>query len=151
MSSLRRAPVYVWRLLIEGELKVVEQDLARLPQWVQWWINFIVFVPTACMFGMLFNRLTRIHALVTFVLFVLGGVSVMLIYNSMGMVRLLGLGHVVFWTPAVIFLLNRVRATKPPQPFAAFAWITILTLGAALVFDYLDVIRWLFGERTSMV
>ncbi len=128
-----------------------EEASALLPLWVQYWINFIVAVPvlSVVVFGL--GKTTRLDALVTFILTALAFASTLLLYRWFGMVRLLGLGHVIFWTPLVIYLMRRLRTNPPPKVFAVVMTILLLTIIAALIFDYYDVLRWLLGERASIV
>lgn len=128
-----------------------EQDAAMLPQWVQWWINFIVLVPAVSVVILMFNGKTRKAAIVIFLLIGAGMLSVLVLYMQFGMVRLLGLGHVIFWTPAAVYIWHRLRSDPPAALYRAVLWVLLATLFAALVFDYWDVARWLFGEREPIV
>ena len=128
-----------------------EQAAALLPTWVQYWINFIVLVPVLSIIALLFHKETRKSALIIFLLIGAGMMTVLFLYMQLGMVRLLGLGHVIFWTPAAIYLWRQLQNTPPPSPYRQIMWILMLTIVAALVFDYADVVRWLLGERASVV
>lgn len=128
-----------------------EQAAELLPIWVQYWINFIVLVPAVSVVIFLFSGHTRKDALIVFLLVGAGMASVLGLYMQFGMVRLLGLGHVIFWTAAAVYLWRRLRTNPPPKFFAAVMWVLMLTLIAALVFDYADVVRWVLGERASLV
>lgn len=129
----------------------LEQDIALLPQWVQIWINIIVLVPAISVVVLLFDRNTRKAAIVIFLLVGAGMLSVVALHAQLGMVRLLGLGHVIFWTPAAIYVWRKLASGSLRQPFRVVLWVLFLTLCAALVFDYLDVIRWILGERAPIV
>ncbi len=128
-----------------------EEASALLPVWVQYWMNFIVAVPIVSVIVFLFSKVTRFDALVTFLLTALAFGATILLYNQFGMVRLLGLGHVIFWTPLAIYLLQRLRSNPPPRFLAAVMTLMLITLVAALAFDYYDVLRWLLGERASII
>ncbi len=128
-----------------------EEASALLPVWVQYWINFIVAVPILSVIVLLFNKATRRDVPVIFVLTALAFGSTVFLFEQYGMVRLLGLGHVLFWTPLVIYLWWRLRRDPPAPFFATVMWILLATITAALVFDYYDVLRWLLGERASIV
>lgn len=128
-----------------------EQAAALLPLWVQYWINFIVLVPAISVVIFLFNSQTRRDALIVFLLVGAGMAGTLLLYMQFGMVRLLGLGHVIFWTAAAVYLWRRLRTNPPPKLFKVVMWVLLATLVAALVFDYLDVIRWILGERASII
>ena len=129
----------------------INDHVALLPQWGQIWINIIVFVPSVCLIILMFNKASRKTAVVALGLFIAGIVGVITLHAIFGMVRLIGLGHVIFWTPAVALLLKKVMGETLPVFVTMLLWIAIVVLGAALVFDYLDVVRWLLGERASIV
>ena len=72
-------------------------------------------------------------------------------HSQMGMVRLLGIAHVILWTPFVIYLWKRLRTNPPAKIYTIVLWVLMLTFSAALVFDCYDVFRWLIGERAPIV
>lgn len=72
-----------------------------------------------------------------------------------GLTRLLGLAHLIPWVPLMAYLLARLagnvagpRVTPADSP-ALFAYaLTLLAMvGACLLFDVVDVVRWFRGER----
>lgn len=104
-----------------------QADVARQPQWVQIWLNvmMIVLLGMAAVFS--FVRVEARWVLVGF---------------------LLGLGHVIFWTPVLVYLLHR-RPQWHVKETLSGKWIvlavTVLTI--SLAFDYGDVFRWVLGDR----
>lgn len=128
-----------------------EEAVTLLPTWVQYWMNVFPIVMLGCMLVLVFAKPTRRDALIVFVPVVLSVVIIFAMYGQMGMVRLLGLGHVVLWTPVVIYLYRRWSSEKLPSLQSKAVVVLGLTMVAVLVFDYLDVIRWLLGERGSVV
>ena len=72
-------------------------------------------------------------------------------HAQMGMVCLLGIVHVVLWTPMVWILWRRLKSDPPAKIYsAAIVLLMVISIGA-LVFDYYDVLRWVFGERGPIV
>lgn len=69
------------------------------------------------------------------------------LYQTYGYQRILGLAHVVFWTPLLIYLWRR----RPQWNFATLSerWLALLfaTNLLSLIIDYADVARYLMGER----
>jgi hypothetical protein len=63
--------------------------------------------------------------------------------------RLLGLSHVLWWTP-LLWLLWRTRSDWP-KAGPARAWLLALfaTNATSLVIDYVDVVRYLLGDRAT--
>jgi hypothetical protein len=83
------------------------------------------------------------------------GLMLFIAYRYSGLVRLLGIGHLIPWIPLLFYgelrlLTNwvgsRIIFTESP---ALFLWavILVLSLTVCLIFDAYDVIRWYKGER----
>lgn len=128
-----------------------EEALAQLPQWVQHWMNFIALVLAVSTIAFLIFKTTRwlgaYMVVSTIALFLI----MTWLYNQMGMVRLLGIVHIVFWTPLIVYLWRRLRSNPPQKYVAMLMWLLLATLTVALVFDYYDVLRWVMGERASII
>lgn len=75
----------------------------------------------------------------------------MWLYDQVGYVRLLGIVHVVIWTPLAIYLWQRLKNAEIVVPFRQIIWVFLATMVVSLAFDYADVVRYLLGERGSMV
>ncbi len=61
--------------------------------------------------------------------------------------RLLGLSHVLWWTPLFVWLLPQLMRQRPAGVFGL--WLIALSASnlISLAIDYVDVIRYLLGER----
>ncbi len=75
------------------------------------------------------------------------------LYTLNGYNRLLGLFHVVCWTPLLIYLWkNRPRENRDASGAAALypRWLRTLFITdlASLAVDYIDVLRYLLGHRS---
>ena len=77
--------------------------------------------------------------------------AMMWLYDQVGYVRLLGIVHVVIWTPLAIYLWQRLKNAEIVVPFRQIIWVFLATMVVSLAFDYADVVRYLLGERGSMV
>jgi hypothetical protein len=119
-------------------------DVANQPQWVQIWLNILA---GTLALSLPFS-LVRVEARWTLLGFVLGAAAVLSLYAQFGYSRLLGLGHVVFWTPLLAYLLARRRHWRVNETWAG-KWIvaTVCVLTISLAFDYVDVARWIAGDR----
>ena len=73
------------------------------------------------------------------------------VYEQMGYVRLLGIVHVILWTPLFVYLFLRAKNGEMPLLCRLVIWMFVATLAVSLVFDYTDVARYLLGERDSMI
>lgn len=81
----------------------------------------------------------------------MGAMLVMLmIFKNCGFVRLMGLGHIIFWTPFLFFSLWRISSGQLPNDLKA--WLTLVSVfnGTSLVLDFWDLTRYLKGERAEM-
>ncbi len=76
-----------------------------------------------------------------------------MIADSLGFVRLLGLGHVLLWTPLMAYLVTRVRAATAQGPYLFYFYLkaVLVTDCLSLVIDYTDVTRYLLGERAPYI
>ncbi len=128
-------------------MEIVEafsEDLTAAPQWVQIWVNFMGVVLLA---SILFVR-TRVEARWTLVALALTFPFMMWLYSRFGYQRILGLAHVIFWTPLVIYFWRR-RAHWRVRETLGGKWVLLAfsTMCVSLVMDYADVVRYLLGER----
>lgn len=116
---------------------IMEQAL-----WLQGWVGWLVAMNLASIFF-----LKRIEARFVLGAFLLAAGSMSLLYEWYGFQRILGLAHVVFWTPLLAYLWVR----RPHWNLAALSgkWLALLfvTNLASLIIDYIDVARYLMGER----
>lgn len=119
-------------------------DIAAGPQWVSIWMNFLG--PIALLTPILF--LFRKNLIPAAILIFLALPSTLLLYSYFGYERVLGLGHIAFWTPAIVYLF-KIRPTWRVRETWLGKWIVfaILVMLVSLAFDYVDLARWLLGER----
>jgi len=61
--------------------------------------------------------------------------------------RLLSLSHVIWWTPLLIYLVRRRDQLPRAGVFATWVKALVLTNGISLVLDYIEVARYLLGDR----
>ncbi|MEP0944375.1 MAG: hypothetical protein ABJH63_07265 [Rhizobiaceae bacterium] len=128
-----------------------DADVQKLPQWVQIWVDIIGFSLMVSTVALLIGSTTRKLGL--YVLFtIVATVAIMTVLHAqMGMVRLLGIVHVVLWTPMVIVLWRRLKSNPPTKIYAAAIILLMVISVLALIFDYYDVVRWMLGERAPIV
>lgn len=127
------------------------EAVARMPLWLRIWMNIVGPVPALTLATWLFHGETRIAGAICLALFALGVVVVLWLYKRMGMVRLLGVGHVVFWTPIPFILWSRLTENPPPTFFEITGWIALAVVAISLVFDTVDTIKWIAGDREPTV
>ncbi len=122
---------------------------ATQPQYLQLWFVWLVGVMFIAPVLLLIWSQSRRIGIVSLAVAGITAILMPLLYNQWGYVRLLGLGHVVLWTPLLIWMRPRLPALTDKARI--IAWVFFATLAVSLVIDYIDVIRWLAGDRASLV
>jgi hypothetical protein len=123
--------------------------LANGPQtvWLYWMSFAIAITPLV----LIFSKATRLDAVIVFLTNLAMFVGMAWIYEQMGYVRMMGIVHVILWTPLFIYLFLRAKNGEMPLLCRLIMWMFAATLAVSLVFDYTDVVRYLLGERDSMI
>ncbi|MCH7911234.1 MAG: hypothetical protein IIB38_16670 [Candidatus Hydrogenedentes bacterium] len=73
-----------------------------------------------------------------------------LLAEQMGYTRILGLSHAIFWTPLVIYLFTRRKNFEWDTIYGKWLYILLVTNVASLVIDYIDIIRYIAGDRDTV-
>ncbi len=120
-------------------------DLRAAPAWIGVWVNFLGAV-FALAIPFAFRRIEARAALLVMALTFPAMIAA---HSVIGYSRLLGLVHVVIWTPFAIWLWRR-RGDWRVRETLGGKWVVLLfaTMLVSLAFDYSDVVRWLLGERS---
>lgn len=120
------------------------EHILREPLWLQAWIFWLILVNSAALFF-----LRHREARWVLIAWALNVVTMETLVRTTGYNRFLGISHVVWWTPLLITLW-RQRGWWPGVKTAAGRWVRILvaTNLASLVIDYVDVVRYLLGDRS---
>ena len=119
------------------------RDLAKQPRWVFVWVNFLMFVNMASL-----AFWSEPLAKLVFVVFMVSGGWMMLLYSRFGMARILGLGH-VFWLALLPYLLLRLPALT--GDFRNYVVVLSVTIAISLAFDIVDVYRYVVQRRRETV
>ena len=109
----------------------------------QIWVYWMMALNTA---SIIFVK-KHIPARVILAVWMLNAGSMMITAEYVGFTRILGLVHVVYWTPLAIYLLTEIK--KIDQKNLYQKWITVLlvTIIASLILDYIDVLRYILSDR----
>lgn len=110
--------------------------------WLLAWIGWLGLVNVA---SLLF--LSEIEARWTLAAFVGSFVLMAALSELNGYNRLLGLAHIVFWTPLVVYLYGRLRKLVGTPVFENWIRVLLASIGVSLVIDYVDVLRYLMGDH----
>ena len=131
----------------------LEEHIATAPQWLHVWLNWMMVANLASLLflvrwqgGKL--RLGHIEAYAIVAAMIGATILMTWLFDRFGYVRLLGLGHIPFWTPLAIYLWTRLPHHPVNSPFGIYLRIFLATIAISLAFDYVDVARYLAGDRT---
>ncbi|MEM7327294.1 MAG: hypothetical protein AAF437_01065 [Pseudomonadota bacterium] len=132
-------------------MEIFSQFLAEMnansPTWVIIWVNAMVLIlALAIPFSFSYREARWILLGV-----VLGMIGTIVAYSMFGFTRLLGLGHILFWTPTLIYIIT-VRGWKTYHKTLFSRWLILaaVIIGISLAFDVIDLLRWGLGERAPI-
>lgn len=120
---------------------------ANSPTWVIVWVNFMVAILALAIPFSFSYREARWILLGS----VLGMIGTIVAYSLFGFTRLLGLGHIIFWTPTLIYVIT-VRGWKTYNKTLFSRWLIVaaIVMGLSLMFDVIDLLRWILGDRAAI-
>lgn len=128
----------------------MQEAIALQPAWVGYWLGVLFLCAFILPAALLIWKPTRLTAILAVISSVAAGFATAKLYETVGYVKLLGLPHIIFWTPLAIYLVMQLRRPEIPK---LPRMIMIVILGAitiSLVFDYTDLLRYLLGNRTPL-
>lgn len=128
-----------------------QEATAQLPTWVQIWLNILLLGAFILPLTLLIWKQTRVTAIITLLASGLAAFAIMSMYDKIGLVRLLGLPHIILWTPLVIYLIKQSQRADMPSAPKWIIRIISATIVISLVFDYYDVIRYFLGDTAPIV
>jgi len=117
-------------------------ELLQQPWWLLIWLIWLGFVNVASI-----AFWSEVEARWVLAAFVGAFLLMMALYELNGFNRFLGLGHIVFWTPLLFYLYQRLTNVIGPRLFETWLRVLLATNGLSLVIDYVDVFRYLMGDR----
>ncbi|MBP6013023.1 MAG: hypothetical protein KBA31_12420 [Alphaproteobacteria bacterium] len=113
------------------------QELANQPAPLSYWLNWMGFVNLVLPLAFIWRHT---EARVVIVVFLANAIFMSVLYDSMGYGKHLGLAHVVFWTPLVLWLVTRFDGARQRSALlAAYILVVIATNTISLGIDYADV------------
>ncbi len=128
----------------------LSQALATQPLWVQYWNYFMVFCIVPVPLSLLIWKQSRLAAVIIVAASLLAGFGVFRIFGALGYVKLLGLPHIIVWTPLVWFLFRQIKRNDMPVWPRRIMLVVLAVFVVSLAFDYVDVVRYVLGERTPL-
>lgn len=110
------------------------------PLWLRTWIYWMVAVNTSSLFFVRFKPARRILAA-----FIGSAITMSLLVEWNGYNRLLGLAHVLWWTPLLVYLHRIWNRLPDSRALHLYLIVLFYTNTASLVVDSIDVVRYLVG------
>ena len=126
-------------------LRRLRASIAGLPRWVRAWL--VVLAGTNMASLAFLDTQVGVWTAIAFAVVSAMNMPLMLIQG--GMTRLLALPHFV-WLALVAYLLPQLFGAQPlpaGSSVRAFALTVVVVNGISLLFDVVDTLRWLRGER----
>jgi hypothetical protein len=136
---------------VENQIPFNEAMFTLATGWMTVWLYWMAFAITVTPLVLVFSKATRIDAVIVFLVNMAMFVGMGWLYEQMGYVRLMGIVHVILWTPLLIYLFRRAKNGEMPLLCRLTMWMFAATLALSLAFDYTDTARYLLGERDSMI
>ena len=160
LSPMLFAPLIIAGILCVRDFKASNQirctkmtfqeAIALQPAWIGMWLRVLLLCAFILPISLVIWKKTRIAGVITPLASFGSAFVTGQLYNSVGYVKLLGLPHIVFWTPLVIYLIMLWRndeVTKIPRIILSAVIGAILV---SLAFDYFDLLRYIIGDRTPL-
>ena len=136
---------------MENQMPFNEAMFTLASGWQTVWLYWMSFAIIVTPLVLVFSKATRRDAVIVLLTNIAMLVGMDWVYEQMGYVRLLGIVHVILWTPLFVYLFLRAKNGEMPLLCRLVIWMFVATLAVSLVFDYTDVARYLLGERDSMI
>ena len=121
------------------------EDIASEGPLLQAWVYWMMVLNTASIL-FVFHRVEARWVLAAWVVNI---VFMSFLYETYGYTRILGLSHILIWTPLLAYLWHR------RGHFSAGTWTGryFIVLGAtilvSLIFDYVDLVRYFLGDQAA--
>ena len=117
-------------------------ELNAQPAWVQIWVTWLALINSAS----IIFAFSRVEARWVLVAWVVAFTGVMTLFAIFGFERILGLGHIIAWTPLLIYLYRRRGDIFLTHGSGIYLHLLFLTNAVSLAFDYVDLVRYFLGH-----
>jgi hypothetical protein len=121
------------------------------PSWLTVWLPLLLLGGFIAPLALIFWGKTRMIGIISLVAGVIAAVAIDYMYKKIGYVKLLGIPHVIMWTPLMVYLILQNRRDDFPVWPKRILTFMIVIIGISLVFDYVDVIRYFMGNTVPLV
>ena len=121
------------------------------PSWLRVWLPLLLLGGFVAPLILLIWRQTRVIGAISFATSLIAAVSIDFMYKQMGYVKLLGLPHIILWTPLIIYLAMQLRRDDLPMWPTRIIKFMVVILSISLAFDFTDALRYFLGNTTPLV
>ena len=125
------------------------------PVWIRAWLGALVSVHLAALCFVLRREAgswrLRAEPLAILASFFAAALLMDAIYTRVGYTRVLGVAHIVFWSPAYVWVLRRRRGIGKSSLFGKYVRVYLLVAGASLAIDAVDLVRYFTGDSQSIL
>jgi len=126
---------------LQMEMGLVDR-IAEGPAWIYWWTRIIdttnwLLVPLAFTDRRAHWALTAWFANI---------IIILTLFGTFGYVRLLGLSHILVWTPLLIYLWRERKPFSEESLAGKYLYWFMFVALASLIFDYIDLVRYMLGD-----
>jgi hypothetical protein len=131
-------------------LEEMQSHSAAFPPYLQAWLNWMTALQFASFVVLIFNRhnrLLQVVAAAALANYVVGYP----IAATFGPVRLLALGHVLFWAPALIYVLSRWREISWKTFAGVYLALWLVTTAISVPIDVVEVFRYFVLGETEFI
>ena len=128
----------------------MQEAIALQPAWIGYWLKVLFVCAFILPFALLIWKQSRIAGILTIIASFAAGFATSKLYDAVGYVKLLGLPHIIFWTPIAIYLVMQLRKPDMPKLPRTIMMAILAGIMISLAFDYTDLIRYLLGNRTPL-
>ena len=120
------------------------------PWWLQAWVGILVLAIAGALLFVVGRDQgkwrVRPEAIAILVSAILASMIMDWIYASYGYVRLLGLGHLIAWTPVYLWIITHRQRFPVTTVYGKYIRFYLIIAGISLLIDAADVIRYLLGD-----
>ena len=122
------------------------KGVMELPIYIRPWL--MVLIVANLVVPLFF--LDRLEARLVIGAFLASMLLMIILTAQTGFTRLLGLGH-IFWVPLLYILWTRIGQIPADDAFGIWVRVLMMLNAASLVFDTIEVIRYIAGDREEIV
>lgn len=118
--------------------------------WLSIWLNVLMlglFIAPAVMLVWPESRKLGIAGLIAGIV---AALAIDAMFKVSGYTRLLGIGHVLFLTPFAYVMWQNLQYGQLNTWARRVVWFSFAVACISLAFDYIDVLRYAFGERAPI-